>query len=869
MSAKSIRKKLDNLLLLLCQKNAEVPAMAKKHQWKLLIGFLSVFVVLAIGIPKIQMDQSMDAFFQENASVLTSYQSFKKVFGSDEVQVILYKSLDPNRDIFHPETLRMLKNIEDQINRLRQKENHPLYRVTRVRSIISANILENKNDSLISRSFIGNNLPKTDEESAIIRKRAFAEKDFKGNFFSADGKIGLLILSTDYGSKEIFSDELAKDRKDTNVVQGDFDFGDEGISEVVTFADRRVDNLERQNMAIYHPFINAIEQILIENNFSIDKKISEDLVDGEDPKFHAVLMGNPWVMDYFMKILIKELWMFIVICFVIILLTLFLSFGAYNTLVWPGLIIAFNILGTLGFIGWIGAQVTMMINIVAFLIVTIGVSTAIHIYSGFYHNLREGFSKDEALKNAYYHSGLSIAFANLTTIVGMMALTTVPIVPIANFGWFASIGVAFSYVATIFLLPCLINIWSSTPDSIKIGGARAKINKQLRVYLIKMANYGIYNKKKVMAIFSFLVMFALLGLPKVTINTNFVKMIKDGNGLSEAYALVDEHFGGTGNVEIIIDTSKTNGVYDPILLNAMDKFETKVKKDYPEFVKKTNSLVKLAKDSHQKLTDGSEENYKIARSVDLSTQVLSLFESADPESRQLFVDDNWQIARITLEGVSKSTNEYNGFITNMQKDIDQILLSLKEKFPQLTVTVTGGIPMAMELLDFVAISQFRSFFVALASICIVLIFIYGSVKFGLVALIPNLFPILAILGYAGHAGIPFDSDTLLVIPIAIGIVVDDTIHFLTHFRTKLLEGLPKNEAILSAAKDVGQAMTMTSIVLTIGFLVFLFSVYVPFVNFGKLAAIGISTAFFSDLILLPAVLMFFNVFGEKNDAISK
>lgn len=875
-SGQKFRNKIDNMLMVLCVKIAKIPKFAKVHQWKFILFFVSFSCFLGLGIPRIQIDQSLQAFFQKSAPVLINYQTFKRVFGSDEVQYILYQNSDPSKDIFDLELLKKLKLVEDKINRSRVKDNHPLNRIIRIRSILSANTLENKNDALRSKPFIGKKLPKTQAGVDLLREKAFKQKGLKGNYFSKDGKVGMIIINTNYGAKpkektkkKIIEKKIeSKDTEDEEEdIEDEFDFGeDKPIVDVIPFSKRKVEELEKQNMMIYHPFITKLEKVLLDNGFKLDKQLSTYNSGTDNSNGHrATLLGNPWGMDFFMDILISELGLFILLCFGLILFTLFLSFGSLSTLVWPGLIIAFSILGTLGIIGWVGAPVTMMINIVAFLIVTIGVSTSIHIFAGYYQKLREGATKEEALEHAYYHSGLSIAFANFTTIVGMLSLTIVPVVPIANFGWFATIGVFFSFVSTLFLLPCLLNIWSSVPKNISSTSKRTRFNNSLRNGLLEMSEFGIKYKKSVLVVFFFLVVIALMGLPKIKIDTNFIKMIKPGNGMREAYALVDKYFGTTSNIHVVVDTAKINGVYKPELLKAMDKFQEKIISTYPKYVTRASSLVALAKDSHQKLTDGSEANYKISDNVKLSTQVLSLLESADPESRSLFVDDNWQIVRITLAGKSKGSNDYIEFVEDLNKEIKTYFDPLKEKFENLEVTITGSVPLSMELIHFVATSQFQSFFAALISICFVLIFIYGSVKFGLVALIPNLFPILSILGVAGHAGIAFDSDTLLVIPIAIGIVVDDTIHFLTHFRTKLLEGYTKKDAIISAAKDVGQAMSMTSFILTIGYCVFLFSIYVPFSNFGILSAVGIVTAFFSDMILLPAVLMIFNLFGEKNE----
>src|SRR5690606_15208052 len=132
-----------------------------------------------------------------------------------------------------------------------------------------------------------------------------------------------------------------------------------------------------------------------------------------------------------------------------------------------------------------------------------------------------------------------------------------------------------------------------------------------------------------------------------------------------------------------------------------------------------------------------------------------------------------------------------------------------------------------------------------------------------IALIPNVIPVLLITGLIGWSGIPLDSDTLLVVPIAIGISVDDTIHFLTHYRTLLLRGFSCLEAIRETLREVGQAIFFTSVVLSAGFLIFGLSAYQAMTNFGVFSSIAIAVALLADLILLPALLMIFRPFERK------
>lgn len=866
----SLREKLDSLLLSICKTMSEIPLFVSTRKKWVLLGFLMLTILAGLGIPKIKMDQSMDAFFEHDADVLVNYKIFKKVFGSDEAMVVMFEATDGS-DIFSPKALKSLKAFEDELNEKRIEENSPLGRITRVRSIISADVLEMKNNSLVSKAFIGSDLPSTKEESELIKQKALKNRDLKGTYFSEDAKFGMIVIKTNYGTREVSEDTAGLGRVDTNkaetTLEDEFDFGSEG-EEVKLFTQLDVPNFEKQDMTQYHPFVAGIEELLLKHGWTMSNQLTSAKVESAENKgMHTTLNGNPWVMEFFMSLVMNDMGKFIFLCFIIILFSLYFSFGSLSSLLWPGVIIVLSIACTLGIIGHIGWEVTMMINIVSFLIVTVGVASAIHVLSAFYHFRREGMDVVEGLQKAYYKAGLPILFANLTTVGGMLSLSFVPIPPIASFGWFASIGVLLTFVFNIMLLPCLLMIWSSKMKVDENGdenSLRGRFYTGLRKKLEAMAVFGATRRKLVMSIYAALTVFVLMGVSKITISTNFIEMVHEGYGMVESYNIIDEHFGGTSNIELIIDTGKQNGLHEPKVLQAIERIESQVLTERPDFIKRVDSIIKIAKDSHQKFSDGLESSYKIPNDRNVLAQVLSMFESADGESRRFVVDDNWQMARVTLAGVSKGTNEYTEFTDWLKKLVNKEVDGLRTDFPDVNLTITGNIPMAMELIKFVSTSQFQSFFIALLVICILLIFIYGNIKFGLLAMIPNMFPILCILGAAGWLGVSFDSDTLLVIPVAIGIVVDDTIHFLTHYRTRLLEGADRTQAIKDAATDVGQAMFTTSFILTVGFIVFLFSIYKPFNNFGFLAAIGISMAFIADMLLLPALLKSFNVFKNAD-----
>lgn len=335
--------------------------------------------------------------------------------------------------------------------------------------------------------------------------------------------------------------------------------------------------------------------------------------------------------------------------------------------------------------------------------------------------------------------------------------------------------------------------------------------------------------------------------------------------MREAISKIDEQFGGTATAEILIDSGKIDGIKDPLILQAMDRLEQKIHQGRPDLVSNIDSLVKLAKQSYQNLTDGSDANYLIPDNPEVLAQTLFSFDSADPATRKLFVDDEWQVGRMTVQVLTQGSSEYEEFAAQTNVWIDEAFAEVRRQNPDFRTSVTGSIPLMMEMTAFISKAQLRSYVLVVCVIAVILLVIFGSFRFGMMAMVPNIFPIVFMMGITGWAGIALDTDTLLVMPLAIGIAVDDSIHFLTHYRTELLSGKNSKEAIRSSLSHVGQAMIYTSFVLALGFLVFLMSVHQGLSNFGILASIAMFSALLADILLLPAMIYLINPFKDSEN----
>jgi len=382
----------------------------------------------------------------------------------------------------------------------------------------------------------------------------------------------------------------------------------------------------------------------------------------------------------------------------------------------------------------------------------------------------------------------------------------------------------------------------------------------------KIEGTGTSKPLLIIFIFAVLSITLLVGLSKLKVDSNFVEVIKEGLPLRDTYTLVDRYMAGTGNMEILIDLKKEDAMKDPDVLGKIDMLQGYIKKHHSKKIIKTISLVNVAKDSYKALNEGKDEMYIIPADPMVLEQTLFLFNNANPKDRRRLVSDDYSKGRVGIHSVNVGSIESIELMDRMQSFMDDEFHSLKQKYPDLEITLTGNMALLSIMLDYISWSQIKSFGMALIVISIVLLIVLGSIKAGLIAMVPNLFPILMTFGLMGFLKIPLDADTLIIAPIIIGLAVDDTIHFLAHFRLEVKKFKDIKKATLYAIREAGQAITFTTLILSIGFLVFIFSFHNGLSHFGIFSAVAIITALLSDLFLLPALCMTFNMDFKKKES---
>ena len=263
---------------------------------------------------------------------------------------------------------------------------------------------------------------------------------------------------------------------------------------------------------------------------------------------------------------------------------------------------------------------------------------------------------------------------------------------------------------------------------------------------------------------------------------------------------------------------------------------------------KVVSFVDIIKETNQALNENRQEYYSIPDSADLIAQEFLLFESSGNSDLESLVDANYSKARITLRTPFIDSLEGNQFLDRAQSYFDQEFEGLAK------VTFTGIGTLMTVTFEQAIYSSGVSYLLAFSMITLLMVLMIGNIKIGLISMIPNVLPIIFISMVMVIFKMPLDMFTLLIGAIALGLAVDDTVHFMHNFRRYELQYNDVDKAVRLTLMGTGRAITLTSIVLALGFLVLTFSQMNNLFDFGVLTASAILVALLADFFLMPAIM---------------
>lgn len=770
---------------------------------------LKVLLVLAVLLafpisqaPNIKMDTSTEGFMHDDDPVLLTYNSFREQFGRDERIVLAIKS----DNIFSLEFLTKLKNLHKEI------ESTVPY-LDEVTSLYNVRNTRGEGDKLITDDLL-EPFPTTQTQINDIKKRAMASHFYKDLLLSQDGKMTTVIIETDAYS-HVGNQEFS--------VEDEFS---EGFEDEAT--QNSVHNKTFLTDEENHELLDALHKIT-------DKYKAEDL--------EIYTAGSPAVNNALKAQMRVDMQKFMRITFLIILVFLFLVFRRVSAVFYPLLVIIFSLLTTVGAMAWAGVAFKLPTQVLPSLLLTVSVGATVHILSVFFDRFNSSGNKKEALSYTMGHSGLAIAMTSVTTAIGVGSFLGSEVAPISDLGMFASLGVMVSLLLTLTLLPALLSITKLKPKE------KSKAGK-IDLLMKKMASIPVKHTKLVLSASFIIVVIALMAATGVKLSHYPLKWFQPDNVNRVATEVIDKQMNGSVTIEVVVDTGTENGWIDPVRLAKLEAFENKIEKyeDAYAHVGKVVSLATIVKETNRALHENKEEFYSIPKDKKLVSQELLLFENSGSDDLEDVVDSQFSKIKISIKVPWIDAIKTTAILDYVRKEA-------KETFEGDTVEVTGMIPLLSNTFSHAINSSLVSYAIAGVLITFMMMLILDSPRLGLISMIPNLVPIILGLLIMYLGDMPLDIFTLLVGSIAIGLAVDDTIHFMHNFKRYYLESGDSAKAIEQTFFTTGKAMMITTIVLSLGFFTYLAANMISVQNFGFLTASVIIFALLTDLLLAPALMV--------------
>ncbi|MGQ1890038.1 efflux RND transporter permease subunit [Thermophagus sp. OGC60D27] len=559
------------------------------------------------------------------------------------------------------------------------------------------------------------------------------------------------------------------------------------------------------------------------------------------------ISGLPYIRVETAEMIKKELNMFIWLALGITAIIIFLFFKSFKVVLFSMLVVGMAVIWALGLQAIIGYKVTILTGMIPPLIIVIGIPNSVFFLNKFHYEYRNHGNKIKSLQRVIQKIGNATFLTNLTTASGFATFIFTSSKLLIEFGVMAALNIMVVFILSLLLIPI---IFSFLPDP-KERHVRHLNNRFFQGIINKLVHISLYRKKIVYLGTVGLIVFGGYGISQMKTTGFMLDDIPHNHTLYKDLHFFEKHFSGLMPLEVVIDTQKPKGVMRPQNLKKMDLLQEQLRK-LPE-ISQGLSMVQVVKFARQAFYKGNPNYFSIPSSMEHNfiMSYLPKTNKTTPGVVTSFVDSIGRKARISFRMEDVGTTKMHLLNKKISAVVDSIFPS-----PKYETAITGSSVVFFKGTDYLVRNLFVSLGLAILLIASFMAWMFRSKRMVLVSLFPNLVPLITTAALMGIFNIPIKPSTILVFSIAFGISVDDTIHFLSKYRQELVAtNWSIRAATVLALKETGRSMIYTSVILFFGFGIFTVSSFGGTVALGALVALTLLVALFSNLILLPALLL--------------
>lgn len=557
--------------------------------------------------------------------------------------------------------------------------------------------------------------------------------------------------------------------------------------------------------------------------------------------------GLPFIRTITAKKIENELQLFVILSLVIASIILLIFFKNWKIVAATMTIVIITVVFVLGFIVLFGYKITILTGILPPLLIVIVVENSIFLLNKYHAEIIRHGNKIKALTRVVMFIGNANLLTNMTTAAGFAAFIITGNQALIEFGIVASLSIIVAYILTLFLIPIFFS-FLAPPH----GRHTSHLNKGIVTTMVsKIVHTVQFHRTAIYIVTLVLVIAGFYGISLLKTTGRIVDDIPKGDQLYKDLVFFEQNIKGVMPLEISIDTKKPRGILKLSTIKKIDELQT-VLGEYPELSKPV-SVAEVIKFAKQAFYGGDENMYALPNSQEKNF-IMRYMPEMDGNQRTIinsFVDTALQKTRISVQMANIGTAEIQRIKEDLRPRIDSI-------FPpdRYNVEITGTSVVYLKGTNYLVDNLLTSLILALVVISILMAMLFTSFRMVVISMAPNLIPQIMTAAMMGYLAISVKPSTILIFSIALGISVDNAIHFLSRYRLHLkINDWNIKKSVISALSETGFSMIYSSVVLFFGFIIFTLSSFGGTEALGYLIAFTLLIALLSNLFVLPSLLL--------------
>lgn len=631
-----------------------------------------------------------------------------------------------------------------------------------------------------------------------------------------------------------------------DLIQNAAQFTDEDISMVREIA------LDRPalagNLLSRESHVTAVEVLVIKPEKSLEE-VPEIMIFARDlrqkfeakyPNIDLYLNGSVALNMAFAEVPLQELGKLLPLMFLLILVIIGISTRTIWGTIATFLVIVMSVFIALGASGWAGAVLVPSSEIAPIIILTLSVAHSVHILASMRLSMQDGMGKHDALVEALRINMSPVFITSITTTIGFLCMNFSDAPPFRLLGNIVATGVMVTFALSVTLLPALVSILPARVAQANGIGSRA---------MDGLANFVVHYREKLFWVTGAAILLLALGISKIDLDDNFLKYFDSSVGIRVTSDFTEANLNGLQKLQYSVRAPDEGGISDPEYLTKLEAFGRWFKSQ-PK-VTHVAAVTEVFKRLNESMNGDNPEFYRLPEERDLAAQYLLLYEMSLPYGLDLnnVINVPKSASQLIVSVAEISSKEIRRLDERAQ-------IWLSENMPEARAPGTGLSVVFSHISGRNINSMLAGSLTALVVISLILVFALRSLKMGLISLIPNLFPAAMAFGLWGYVHGNVGLAIAIVLAMTLGIVVDDTVHFLSKYlRARREHAMDAVEATRYAFRTVGVALCITSVTLVIGFGALAISSFKVNSDMGLLSGVTIAFALVADFLFLPPLLM--------------